>query len=237
MFFNECVCTISAHLKNDIAALQENYVELDLNYGFVRGYSPYIDFLESPTTPKNKKCSSQAVIKIDFSGKYKGAKIFLEYGDKPRLWSLDISDSPTGDGYGGDNGTTSNMAEVQIHNKQLRIYGNSLPGYLDASSNGGLLLQLVDNIVKKGTRLHLDLSDERLEWTHNGKKQYLESKFLFTLTGQDTQHGEREQYVYIGFNRVVHGAHRHGSGLCHVAISLYELSGRFSWDIPVVGRS
>ena len=199
-----------------------NFVEIDLRYGIVKGYSPYISFVSTPTTTPDRLCNGQAVIKMDFSGPYKGAKLLLDYGESPRLWTLDISDSPTGDGFGGDNGTTSNNAETQIHNRQLRIYGNSLPGYMEASTNGGNLMKVVDNFVKKGSKVSLDISDERVEWIQGRKRDYMESEFLFTLSRQATLFGRMEQDVFVGFNRVVRAPHRHGSGLCRVTISLYE---------------
>ena len=109
--------------------------------GIVKGYSNYIRFLASPSPTRDSSCLAQAVLQIDFSGPFNRARFTLDY-DKPRLWTFDVSDSSSGDGYGGDNGTTSNMAETQIFNRQLRIYGNSLPGYLDAVIDGGLLLKV-----------------------------------------------------------------------------------------------
>ena len=80
-------------------------------------------------------------MRIDLSGPYKSARFTLTY-ERPRLWTFDLSDSPYGDGYGNDGGYTSNMAEAHIYNRQLRIYGNNLPGYMDASIDGGLLLKV-----------------------------------------------------------------------------------------------
>ena len=189
----------------------------------MRGYSQYIHFIQPPTTSYTRKCDSQAVLKIDLSGPYKGAKFILNYADRPRLWTLDISDSPTGDGYGGDNGTTSNMAETHIFNKQMRIYGNNLPGFLDATINGpGLLMKVVDNVVKRGSKLTIDITDEKIEWAHGGKKNYIESRFLYTLQSQNTTYGDVENNLYAGFNRVVAGSYRSGSGLCTAQITLYQ---------------
>ncbi|KAJ8299701.1 hypothetical protein KUTeg_023761 [Tegillarca granosa] len=203
--------------------LQDNFVQIDLRDGRVSGFSPYISFVEPPRPGRSGTCSQQVVLKIDFSSKYHGAKIFLDYNEPPRLWTLDISDSPTGDGYGGDNGTTSNMAETQIHNKQLRVYGNLLPGHMDASSNGGLLITTIDDFVKKGSRTKIDISDERIEWKSGKHKDFIESKFLYTLSGQQPTYGLMDYNVYIGLNRVVAGNFRSGSGLCRVSISLYSL--------------
>lgn len=205
-------------------AKQKQHVSLDLRHGRVKGYSEYITFLTTPQPSWTKQCDAQAVVRIDFSGPYNRAKLALEY-DRPRLWTLDVSDSQHGDGYGGDNGTTSNMAETHIFNRQLRIYGNSLPGYLDATIDGGYLLKVVDNVVKKGRKVTLDVSDEKIEWSMGGEKQFIESKFLYTLSGQNTTYGDKDYDVFAGFNRVVAGNFRFGTGLCKVTITLYQDGG------------
>ena len=209
-------------------------VQIDLQRGVVRGYSKYISFVKHPSFSSGR-CDSQAVIKIDFSGPYKGAELVLHYGKSPRLWTLDISDSKTGDGYGGDDGTTSNMAEVQIHNRQMRIYGNMLPGYMDATSDGGLLIKTIDGFVTKGSKATINISDEKLEWARGKIKDFLQSKFLFTLNGQQTEYGEVDYNVFIGFNRVVAGSFRNGSGLCSVNIKLISFPGKYSFYPPLYG--
>ena len=205
-----------------VNSLERQLVEMDLRYGYVTGYSPYIKFLNTPQHSENTRCDSQAVIRIDFSGMYKTAKLQLEYMDRPRLWTLDISDSPFGNGYGGDNGTSSNMAEAQILNKQMRIFGNSLPGFMDASINGGLLMKVVDNFVRKGSKVLIDIADERMEWHSGAHKDYIESKFLFTLRGQNTTYGGKDPFLYVAFNRVVAAKYRSGSGLCKVTVTLQK---------------
>ena len=202
-------------------------MDIDLRHGIVRGFSEYIQFIEDPKPSRDMRCEEQAVVKIDFSGPFKSARFQLDF-DRPRMWTLDISDSQFGDGYGGDNGTTSNMAETQIYNKQLRIYGNTLPGYLDAAIDGGLLLKIVDDIVKKGRRVTIEISDEKIEWIHAGKKQFIESKFLFTLSGQNTTYGQKEYSVYAAFNRVIAGKYRQGSGLCRAIVTLNRGAGKFA---------
>ena len=220
------ICSVFTGLYLPSRALEDNTVHINLRTGFVKGYSPYMSFIESPKAIPGNSCNKQVVLKIDFSGKYDGAKFTLLYGEPPTFWTLDISDSPTGDGYGGDNGTTSYMAELQIRNKQLRIYGNDLPGHMDASSNGGLLIKTIDGFVKRGTRAKFDISDERIEWRSRMHKDNLESKFLFALDGQEPIYGAKDNYLYVGLNRVVAGTFRNGSGLCEVVISLYSYTGK-----------
>ncbi|XP_052824017.1 signal peptide, CUB and EGF-like domain-containing protein 1 [Octopus bimaculoides] len=205
-----------------IGAFKDNKVQIDLQEGIVSGYSPDVEFLTSPKESTNDRCTSQAVIKVDLSGKYRSVSLYLEYGETPKQWTLDISDSATGNGYGGDNGTTGNMAEVHICNKQLRIYGNNLPGYMDASENGGLLMKVVDNFVKKGAKVNVNISDESVEWSRGRKHGHLKSEYLFTLNGQQPSYGSVDYNIYIAFNRVVAGAYRNGSGLCKATILLQD---------------
>lgn len=219
--------TIVGCVVGAVCLIRDDFVEIDLRLGVVRGYSPYISFLVPPTQGAGNHCDRQTVIKINFEKKYRGAKFHLHYGESPRLWTVDISDSPSGDGYGGDNRTTSNMAETQIHNRQMRIYGNNLSGHMDASTNGGLLIRTVDNFVKKGSRATLDISDERIAWTYNGVKDLIQSRFLYTLRGQPPEYGMLDYDVFVGFNRVVAGTFRNGSGICRASIKLYGYTGKF----------
>ncbi|XP_052223870.1 signal peptide, CUB and EGF-like domain-containing protein 1 isoform X2 [Dreissena polymorpha] len=202
----------------------ENTVHIDLQRAIVKGYSPYIHFLQTPSL-SNGSCASQAVVKVDFSGPYRGLELDLDYAKNPRLWTLDITDSPTGDGYGGDDGNTSNMAELQILNRQMRIYGNSLPGYMEAISDGGLLIRTIDDFASKGSKANIKISDERIDWSRGKIKDFLSSKYLFTLNGQTPQYGDVEYDVYFGFNRVVAGNYRNGSGLCSVTLRLLTYPG------------
>jgi hypothetical protein len=201
-----------------VVSTEKQVVELDLRYGIVKGYSPHVSFIHPPRPSYSKRCDTQAVIKVDFSGPFKSAKFNLDYADRPRLWTFDVSDSPDADGYGGGYENTS-RAEVQIFNKQMRIFSNSLPGYSEVTINGGYLMKVVDNIVRKGIKQMIEVSHERLEWTHGDYKTFIESKFLFELNGQ-SRDPKRPDYLYAGFNRVVAGDFRSGTGLCRVVITL-----------------
>ncbi|KAK2153978.1 hypothetical protein LSH36_280g02027 [Paralvinella palmiformis] len=179
---------------------RENKVVLDLKFGIVKGYSEYVTFIEKPTPSLNRgRCDAQAVIRIDFSGRFDRVRFKLQY-DRPRLWTADISDSRFGDGYGGANGTTSNMAELHIYNRQMRIYGNDLPGHLDAAIDGGLLLKIVDDVIRLDDVITIEVSDERVEWRSREERHYIESKFLYTLSGQNTTYGDRDYDVYAVLN-------------------------------------
>ena len=216
-------CLIPGLLFRGVSSLQET-VEIDLKRGLVKGYSEYVTFLTSPRLSSTDECDAQAVVRINFAGPYQVAKLQLHFM-RPRLWTLNVADSPNADGHGGGNGSTSNMAEMHIFNRQMRIYGNSLPGYRDATMNGGLLMQVRDNFVRKKDSVVIEVSDERVDWTVSGQKEFIESKFLYTLGGQNTTFGDVEHDIYVGFNRIVAGDYRNGSGLCRAAITLLTIEG------------
>jgi len=67
-------------------------------------------------------------LKIDMTG-YCKANFVVEYEGQPSGWTVDIGDSPTNNGYGGDAGTTVNSAELQLLNNTMTAYSRALsPG-------------------------------------------------------------------------------------------------------------
>ena len=199
----------------------------------VEGETEFTRFLVRPTPSTTGRCDGQAVALLDFSGPYKVARIILEYSEEPRDWTLDISDSATGDGFGGDGAGSSNMAETQILNRQMRVYSNSLPGHTVATINGGLLLRVVDDVVSAGTTLVLEISDERLRWNNQGPiRGFMESRHLYTLSGQTALHGPVDYAVYAGFNRVPATHLRNGTGLCSATIMMVKPKGKSSRAFP-----
>ena len=61
----------------------QDEVEVDLRDGIVRGYSEFVHFLQAPEISHGHQCDAPAVVKIDFSGLFKSARLSLEY-DRPR---------------------------------------------------------------------------------------------------------------------------------------------------------
>ena len=134
-----------------LTASKRQITNVDLRTGVVEGETQHARFLVYPTPSRTGRCDGQAVAQIDFSGPYKVARLMLRYEDvEPQDWTLDVSDSAAGDGFGGDGDEISNMAETQVHNRQMRVYSNSLPGHTVATINGGLLLKVVDDVVTAG---------------------------------------------------------------------------------------
>lgn len=212
-------------------------VEIDLKYGTVSGLAnhPYIQLLAHTRPSVAGKCDGKALVRLDFNGPFRKARFKLMYGEKPKLWTLDIADSPASYGFGQNHRYTSNCAATQVINQQFRVYGNTHPGFRGKSMNGHTLVYLKDNLVDVGTNLTVEVGDEMLRWkAQNGKRSnYWQGNFgslkqsnLYMLSSQNTVYGPQEQFVFAGFNRLPLSDLWSGSGLCHVKITLLPEQGR-----------
>ncbi|OQW92069.1 MAG: hypothetical protein BWK78_02775, partial [Thiotrichaceae bacterium IS1] len=177
-----------------------------------------ITFVSSPV-------NHQAVIKVNFDPKtYKHTKAVFEvtYSGQPTGYTVDIGDSKSCNGNGGDAGDTSNAAEVEINGTAFNLYSNTLTGYDTQTINGGLALLNKPNIVTQGSTVSLEVSNERIGWNFATDKSELKSKYLFTLNGQSTLYGPVDYDVYAAFNRVIESTRRTGVGASSVRVKLVQ---------------
>ena len=206
-----------AILTSQTTSLRERQVlDIDLQQNHVTGSSDAIDFLSGPTSSRRDACDGQAVLRIDMRRRYKLIRFVLHYA-RPRLWTFHVSDTLS---YGFAsvyaNTSTPHTSEAHIVNKQLRVYSNLLPGYNDASINGGLLLRVAGDVIDVNSRFVITVSDQRMEWQCNSSsKQHLDSKYLIRAPDPHD-----DPYIYVGLNRAVGGDFRSGSGLCRASVVL-----------------
>jgi hypothetical protein len=175
----------------------------------------------------------EAVLEIRLDPRSCGcARLRVAFEDKISGWTVHVGDSPTNNGHGGDEGTTSSSAEVQLAGGQLTVY-----------SAAQFVRRQVDKLLDvtvpplAGRTMDLDICDQSvaveilpsheppcpLKW----KLETLSSKLLFALgPGNEGGAGESGGSIYVAFNRVIHlvtGAASHervGSGVRRVEISL-----------------
>jgi hypothetical protein len=131
----------------------------------------------------------------------------------PKGYVLDIGDSPTNDGFGGDAGSSSNDAEVQIWDLALTAYADD---YVPPAGD----LLLTDDAFVPATGCvdrKLTISDGRLETLV--PYHVMTSPYFFRLNHPDKE-GKPDAVVYVGLNRVVAGGARTGSGLRSATFTL-----------------
>ncbi len=148
----------------------------------------------------------QAVLELSLKG-YRGARFELTFA-KPEGWVLNVADSISCNGYGGDAGTQSNDAEVQVVGRNLSVWGN-------------------DRLIGRETHKLYDLKDyasgtvtlEIANESVQAGKQRWTGPELFALNGQKDAEGPVNYDIYAGFNTVVSGG-RTGTGLTRVKVEL-----------------
>ncbi len=194
--------------------------EVDLKTGAIAGNSnPFISVIQAPTD-SNSDTYLETVLKLDFSGNLDIAKVVVEYDATPTGWTVNIGDSVSNNGWGGDGGHTSNAAEMQILGTKIDAYTNILPGYQNVTDDGRLHLLAVPNIVSgDDSKVVLEIGDEHLGWDNlQGINGSIDSPYLYTLNGQSTLYGDINYDVYASFNRVISTNGRIGSGASKVKI-------------------
>ena len=167
------------------------------------------------------------------------ATFHISYDAPPYFFTVNIGDSPTNDGYGGDAGTTLDAAEMQILGSHLAVFTSGRP-------RGGTspieLLYESDLPPLAGRSIDLEVCDQTLGFTLPPGKgnpepmrwrlQTVYLGLLYSLARAPAPGSTDEKSVpggnqiYAAFNRVIHvkdGAASHGrvgSGVKRVEISL-----------------
>jgi len=135
----------------------------------------------------------QAALKIVVPAGCTQANVVVEYEGLPCGWTVDLGDSPTDNGFGGDSGSTPHNAELQIVDENLSL--------IDGSGNAALIdnplavahLALTDGAMK------FVVKDQFVSW--GNPYTYVQapaSKNLFSFTDPADP-----RTVYLGLNRVV----------------------------------
>ena len=164
-------------------------------------------------------------------------KLRIYFEDPVRDWSVDVGDSPTNNGMGGDAGTTNYAAEMQVYRGVLAVFTAASPNL--GTSRMDTILQM--NLPPPGGR-HADVEicdqvlvfdmpgafagNRPLHWT----LQTPIFGHLFSLApraGLPEPEGakKKDKGLYTGFNRVVYEADnatepRIGTGVRRVEITL-----------------
>ncbi|OWF44313.1 uncharacterized protein LOC110458607 [Mizuhopecten yessoensis] len=179
-------------------------------------------------------CSKGVVIKVDFSQSPCNNSNHLECGHRtPQLvvvvhldregsrsdWIVNIGDSISNNGHGGDGGHNDNAAEIQAEATgtyditSWKRGGNVCQFAKAAFKDYNIVGPSVNNVTfYVADRSYRVTNDRGIDATHC-------SECLFALDGQpDTKGGDhRINYeIYLSFNRVISSSSRKGHGVCSV---------------------
>ncbi|OGK12750.1 MAG: hypothetical protein A2W80_18285 [Candidatus Riflebacteria bacterium GWC2_50_8] len=168
-------------------------------------------------------CAGKAVIKLTLDPKtteFTKARIEILYGKQIDSWSLNIGDSRSNNGYGGDSADQTHDSEAQIIGADLTIIGD------DCVPEGtSKVLASMTGLAEPGATLVFDLANNRLAWRNDkGLDGEVKSPYLFCLDGQEDKEGPVNYDIFVGLNQVVNGTYRSGCGAIRTRIKLLHTS-------------
>jgi hypothetical protein len=206
-----------------IPVLSTAQVTINLRTGTVSGSSPGVIvtglFNQGPVS---NSCATgnwwKGFVKVDLTplppnNLPRSAFFTVEYEGTPWGWTVDIGDSPTDNGYGGNDGTSEKAAEVQVAGQLLSVYDDNTGVYGQVDNLLSQPLSLTNSSLKFG------VADQIL--AVGQPRTILQTpvtKHLFTLPDAPDPGGPYS--IYAGFNHVVKQAQtdRYGCGARFVTI-------------------
>ncbi len=150
----------------------------------------------------------QVLLKLSFNPSefcHTHALVDITFGSDPEGWLVNIGDSITNNGGGGDNRTQSNNAELEIQDSDLRIFGSSQMILDEAGEDedNPLLLREFMGIIEEESVLTLVISNESISIVHDREQETITSPYLFALDGQDDESGRVNYSIFLAFNRLI----------------------------------
>lgn len=164
--------------------------------------------------PNNPGCDANlwqaARIEVQVPPECDGIAVWLDYVGEPEGWTLNIGDSATNNGFGGDAGTLppGQNAEVQILDQTLSVFNAaSVPEEVDQIA--------VERLTLLDGGFKFVAEDQFLSWGQPyGEIKTPNLERMFFLSPQDDN-----RTLYVGLNRVIAaGTNRYGCGARHAFI-------------------
>lgn len=174
-------------------------------------------------TFKNTPFNSQTVFSIDLNPElteYNSIALGIDINQNHSGWLINIGDSETNDGFGGDAGTQNNDSEFQLLNYSGRIYGSDYTP-ADQVIDGNRLLYENNNLLNGNTSLNISLANNTLNYSTANSGETYQSPYIFALDGQaDNSSGGVNYSTWFSFNRSINNSSRTGNGVENVTITL-----------------
>jgi hypothetical protein len=139
------------------------------------------------------------------------AHITATYNQAPTGFNVNIGDSSSNDGGGGDSGTQSNDAEMMIQGQVMSVFGR------DGTATAPVLT-VPSTAIGNGSVAIFDISDRKLCWSF-GTYTCATSDSLYALNNEADSQGPVNNDIYAAFNRVINGTYRTGTGVSSVTVS------------------
>lgn len=174
------------------------------------------------TTAFNPTCDvagwNAAVVQVNVPEGCSGVSVWVEYAGEPEGWTLNVGDSLTNDGFGGDASSlpAGQNAELQILDDTLTVYG-AIP----APPNDTLVTQTV---ALRDGGLRVNVEDQFVSWGGPYSELMTPDYGRLFFLPEDPAEGENRT-VYVGLNRTIspiggQNATRNGCGLRRALLTI-----------------
>ncbi|MEM7126195.1 MAG: vWA domain-containing protein [Chloroflexota bacterium] len=196
---------------------------LDLDEGWNDcGGIAAIDFVDMYRASR-RSSNGQALVKLTLDPRRSGySRVEFEviYSEAPNGWTVNIGDSPSNNGYGGDGGDQSNDAEMIILDGALVVYGNDYTPER-ATTDGHREMHYTEDMVRGGESMTIEVANEWLSVHSPGGNEEISSPYLYALARQPDREGRTNYELYAAFNRTIASEGRKGSGVSQVILTVY----------------
>ena len=153
-----------------------------------------------------------AVVEVTVPAGCSGFAATVEYGGEPHGHTVDIGDSPTDNGYGGDAGSlpAGQNAEVHVVNEQLFVFNAaSVPEEVETLATANLALE--------DGALRFVVGNQSVSWSQPYTAlETPDLERLFFLPDNPVAPDNRT--IYVGLNRVIANTGRTGCGVRHALL-------------------
>lgn len=227
-------CTEPVPENSDNSETPENSVNtcvIDLvnNTETCSGISPQVVQLLEPCG------DGKAVVKIDMTNySVLEMRIKIAAEELGGQWLLNIGNSPSNNGGGGDSHDFSNDSELYVSSEYDENFMLELTANDYFTPAGAVVANLVDLFppTMNGKTpctwtLRVKIADQKMCATveNTGALRDASSEYIFRLGGPDEEADGNDFIYYAAFNRVIGDAARTGSGVCEVTFQW-----RNTWD-------
>lgn len=177
----------------------------------------------------SQSLGNQLLLQLDMSFYKRAQFAIMFHKEELKGTCLNIGDSPTNDGWGGDAGQSSHNAELQVLGPSggLLIYGSDeAEASSDESSEEKAKSQLLKGapaLVKPEETLLIEVANGSVSWkAGKGAGEKLEAANLFALNNQpDAKNGgKNDNLIFAAFNRAIGSPQVQGTCVSGVKVTL-----------------
>ena len=161
---------------------------------------------------------SSALLRIDMKG-HQRLLVTAQFDSPSKEWSLNLGDSISNNGWGGDGSTNHHDAEVQILDGRFEIYASDAVGSQPPFDGGKRFLKSWPEVATGPGTVQFEVADGEVAlYDKDGRVETFQHNALFALKGQPDSEGGVNYDLYLGVNRVVSQG-RTGTGISKLELA------------------